>query len=300
MLGRPSIVVFDIAEFVLAVNTSYTFSETWFQSSTWMFVNSYESDGDKKLSSIQLFIEWFERYHGNKIKIDSQIYFLNGNATHVSLLEMYRICQELPLRIRPLISFQDGEEEYLESTMIWSRRNNLHGCSLKVAFVDQFPIISRAMSDSELINQPVYHVYEAGNTTMYGGLMDHVEIIKQLSSDLNFTTTWIQTKDKSYGVFNKKTRKWDGLIHLIMTDEADLSNAYLTVTPSRSEVISFTFGFDRTRYGLFMKKPNREPKWDTFINVLNPQYWVALSAIFVGLSSFLKDVNSSNKKVFWF
>ena len=162
--------------------------------------------------------------------------------------------------------------------MLWSRRNELSGCTLRVAYVDQPPIISRAESGEELNNAE--HILNAGNITMYGGKNSHLEILQRLSDDLNFTITWVQAMDNSYGVFNKEKGVWDGLIKLIMDGEADLSNAYLTITPSRSEVVSFSIGFDHTRYGLFMKKPSRHStSWGTFIILLHPQYWAALISI---------------------
>ena len=276
VLNQPSytiIVVLGFKKSILVQNIISNLSDELLRNYTWLFVNPYD---EKNSSSVNYFKQSFEIRNDQKITFDSQMYVLNGNVTHASLVEVYKTCRDTPLIIRKLVVMSDENEAYLESMNMWSRRNDLMGCSLRVAYIDRFPYISMAESDEDLMNRNVKHIFKSGNTTMYGGMLNSIEMIKLLASDLNFTVSWVHAKDNSYGIFNKQTGKWDGLIGLMMDDKADLSNDYLIVTPSRSRVISFTVGFASSRYGLFMKIPSRAASWDTFVNVFSPQYWFAL------------------------
>jgi ionotropic glutamate receptor len=120
-------------------------------------------------------------------------------------------------------------------------------------------------------------VFTSGGVTMVGGLLNEIDMIKRLAMDLNFTVTWIESIDRSYGVYNSETEMWDGLIKLILEDKADLSNAYLSTTKSRSSVVSFTPGFFISEHGLFMKKPQPHSSWTTYLDVFDPEYWLRLT-----------------------
>ena len=271
----------------------------YFERDTWLFINMFDHKLRSNNSSNETF---FKTWDEKEIRLDSQIYFLNENESYASLLEVYKPCQNsLPL-FRSLINFDKNGTDYLENKMIWSRRNKLDNCILNVAYVDQPPLISLARSDDVLAT--ARHILKSGNKTMYGGRYSHLEIIQRLSFDLNFTIKWVQATDNSYGVFDNQKGTWNGLIKLIMEGDAEFSNAYLTVTPSRSDVVSFSLGFDQTRYGLFMKKPSRHStSWVTFISFLHPQYWFALISIsFLSVASGLVlfynvDIEYSNSTV---
>lgn len=251
------------------------FLKRYFKAETWLFINVYENKLMTNYSSETSFAKIWNK---KEIRLDSQIYFLNGNESHASLFELYKPCHNSILQVRELANFYFSNTKYLASETIWNRRDRLDGCTLKVAYVDQPPLISKAKSSNDLVNAK--HILESGNTTMIGGEYSHLEIIQRLSHDLKFSIEWVQAMDSSYGVFDNAKETWDGLIKLMMDGDSDFSNAYLTVTPSRSHVVSFTIGFDQTRYGLFMKKPSHHStSWDTFISLLHPQYWFAIISI---------------------
>ena len=51
----------------------------------------------------------------------------------------------------------------------------------------------------------------------------------------------VQVKDGKYGsVVDSATNTWNGMINEVLTDEADLALAILTVTEQRSQVVDFT------------------------------------------------------------
>ena len=66
------------------------------------------------------------------------------------------------------------------------------------------------------------------------------------------------------------------MIGLITNNEADLSNAFLTVTSLRSQAITFTADIGILKFGLYMAKPSISPSWSTFIDVFDMKYWITL------------------------
>ena len=137
-----------------------------------------------------------------------------------------------------------------------------------------------ARDKKELENVNKRYVIEGDNElTMYGGSVNQIELTKLLKSDSNFTISWIKAEDNSYGVYNQEQNTWNGLVGLLIKNMADLSNAHLTVTPGRSDVISFSADFDRTQFGLFMAKPGITFSWSTFVDVFDKSYWIALCVI---------------------
>ena len=63
---------------------------------------------------------------------------------------------------------------------------------------------------------------------------------------------------------------------MISSDEADFSNALLTVTSLRSQAIAFTADIGMLNFGLYMAKPSISPSWSTFIDVCDRSYWCFL------------------------
>ena len=172
------------------------------------------------------------------------------------------------------------------------------GCTLRVAYLDRFPFITKAQENTSLLNVHERRVFRSGNMTMYGGNINQIQILKLLSYDLNFTISWVRAEDNSYGVYNAKTKEWDGLIGLIVKDMADLSSAHLTVTSLRSSAVDFTAEFDNTKFGLFMKKPKLSSSWGTFLEVFYLTYWICLIAIVLAcsliLAMFFVILNNNN------
>ena len=275
------LVVLDFKIADLIRQAVFRSSRAFVQDNTWLFVNPYD---DKNASDINNFKQSLEYWHNENIKLDSQLYVLNGNLTYASLLEVYKVCKDGELTITEVQNITDVTELQDQTTMIWDRRNDLMGCTLRIAYVDSFPYITKAKEDDVLTNINRRYILKSGNTTMYGGMVNQLEIMTLLVSDLNFTISWIRAEDNSYGVYNTDTKSWNGLIGLMTTDKADLSNAYLTVTKSRSTAISFTTEIDQTNFGLFMAKPGISPSWSTFVDVFNLKYWCVLFTVAILLS----------------
>ena len=245
----------------------------YFQKHTWLLVNPYDCDNISEKESFRGIVDSWNKHI---ITLDSQLYILNGNLSFASLLEVYKECKDGEIKIQEVLKVSNNTDSLEQNTKLWDRRNNLMGCNIRVAYVDKYPLITTNKSNAKFKDTKPRYTIQSGNKTVYGGVINRVELIKQLSLELNFSTTWVLAEDNSYGVFDEKTRQWNGLINLLLNDKADLSNSFLAVTSLRSTAVSFTIDIGRYKHGLYMAKPSISASWFTFIEVFDVKYWLAL------------------------
>ena len=251
-----------------------------FRKNIWLLIDYLEYPQNVKIDERQIF-HYSNVINHDNIVLDSQIYTLSRQGNFSIIHEVYKICKDDDISIKVLHSIPDQREnETYQIDKLVERRKDLMGCELRVAYVDSYPYITRAKEEKELEGVNKRYVIKGDNElTMYGGSVNQIELIKLLKSDLNFTISWIKAEDNSYGVYNQEQNTWNGLVGLLIKNVADLSNAHLTVTPGRSDVISFSADFDRTQFGLFMAKPGITFSWSTFVDVFDKSYWIALCVI---------------------
>ena len=266
---EPSLIVvldYNNSNFVQSVMTDI--SSKQFLENTWLMINPFKH---KNLKEENKFVTDLQNKISDKLLFDTQLYILSGKLSSASLLEVFKTCYNYNLKITKVQELSKDMALNNKKLSLWGRRNNLMGCNLRIAYIDQPPFISKRKDSSK-----IRYTFEFGNQTFYGGNINQIELIEMLSKDLNFTTTWIPTKDNSYGVYDKETKEWNGLIGMIANGEADLSNAFFTVTSLRSHAITFTADIGILKFGLYMAKPSISPSWSTFVDVFNNSYWGSL------------------------
>ena len=272
---RTLIIVFGLDNGNLIWRSVFGMSAEYFRNSTWLLINPYE---DKNGLNKKKFQDSIELWLGHKAVLDFQLYVLIGNSAEASLLEIYKKCKNNKMVVTEVQKIEEMHHLAYDHQDKWERRKDLTGCILRVAYVDDFPFTSRAKRLDELKGIDPRFILKSGNITMYGdGGVNNVELFKHLVSDLNFTISWV--KADVYGVYNKESKTWEGIIDLLSKGEADISNAHLINTAIRSAAVTFTNGFARAKYGLFMARPTREPSWSTFLDVFSRNYWLVLLAI---------------------
>ena len=243
----------------------YNISKEQFQENTWLIINPYTYTNS---SDESMFAKSFQDLRSNQITFDTQLYILSGTMYSASLVEIFKTCDDNDLIYNTVQTLQHENPPNQKSILLWERRNNLMGCNLRVAYIDQHPYITKNKDSSK-----IRYTAQFGNETFYGGQINQIQLMELLSDELNFTTVWIPTKDNSYGVYNGVTKRWNGLIGMLANDQADLSNAFFTVTSLRSKAITFTADIGILKFGLYMAKPSVSPSWTTFIDVFDFKYW---------------------------
>ena len=116
------------------------------------------------------------------------------------------------------------------------------------------------------------------------GLM--VDIINLLSKRLGFAFELHFVKDGRYGGIDEKTGRWNGFIGELLSGEADMALATLTINAQRSRVVDFTYPYAEVGIGILTAANYKEIQLfnSDFFNPLSPQLWlVSLVTVFVVL-----------------
>ena len=207
------------------------------------------------------------------------MYLLSGIYEHAQLFELYHACEKSPLSTKLIKEFHTGiKTVYTKTDYIWNRRQDLLGCTLKVTYFEDNPLIkivknnSVTMKASEMDNN--YMV--AGNLIMLG---TQIELFKNLMKDLNFSVEWLYEESHVYGTYNRATQSWSGIVGQLERGEADMSIFQLYVTSSRRSAVTFSMPIDYNDYGLYMQKPRQSLTWSTFIKVFSIDYWVTVAFV---------------------
>ncbi|XP_075975521.1 glutamate receptor ionotropic, kainate 2-like [Anticarsia gemmatalis] len=99
------------------------------------------------------------------------------------------------------------------------------------------------------------------------------DILKQ--ENYNYTYEFVDAKNKTYGKFDTKTKKWNGLIGDLLDKKADLAVCDLTITEERKKVVDFSVPFMTLGISiLFTKERKVMPGTYSFLNPYSFDVWM--------------------------
>ncbi|VDI39698.1 Hypothetical predicted protein [Mytilus galloprovincialis] len=105
-------------------------------------------------------------------------------------------------------------------------------------------------------------------TKQYSGIT--IELLKQLSYNLNFTYEIIPPPDGKWGV-GSDNNSWNGMIGQLQRREIDMIAAPLGVQSHRETVMDFTHPYYYEFSAILMKKPNQnDTRWATLLDPFSP------------------------------
>ncbi|KAJ2951071.1 hypothetical protein O0L34_g5451 [Tuta absoluta] len=91
----------------------------------------------------------------------------------------------------------------------------------------------------------------------------------------DYTYTFVNDEDKSYGAINPKTKKWDGLIGDLLDKKADLAVCDLTITEERKKAVDFSVPFMSLGISiLFTQEHKVTPGMFSFLNPYTFDVWM--------------------------
>ena len=133
--------------------------------------------------------------------------------------------REGPLVLEKIGEWTNSYGLMVYDPIIWRRRANLHGARVRATVID-LPVMSTNFSFDH-------------QGKLIGGKGFLFDLWHVLEGDLNFTSSLSLTID---GKFGGKTRNgtWDGMVGMLLRDEADVILSSLTKTSIRYQVIDFT------------------------------------------------------------
>ncbi|CAG9865359.1 unnamed protein product [Phyllotreta striolata] len=117
-----------------------------------------------------------------------------------------------------------------------------------------------------------------------------IDVIDELSRLLGFNYTLIEQEDGSYGVMNKTTGKWDGMMGAIIDGKADLAITDLTITSERESAVDFSEPFMNLGISILYRKPEPvPPSLFMFVSPFSFTVWFMLcvSYLIVSIAIFI-------------
>ena len=249
------------------IKQSITSDNTYDQNS-WLFLLSTEYKEKNLTSVVSGLID------PASIHLNSQIYILVGSDTDGKFIEVYRECKENPILFKDLIIFSNKSGIYRYAEFIWKRRQNLHHCSICVAY------INTALTYE--IDVPSHCTHDVETKTTIGGKtfcskLPFSSHFSSVAKELNISVDWLHSEDNTYGTFDEETGNWNGIVGLLATNKAEISVSELVISESRSRAISFSSPIRQYKHKLYMARPAPAPTWNTFIMILSYQYWIAIA-----------------------
>lgn len=85
-----------------------------------------------------------------------------------------------------------------------------------------------------------------------------VDLLEELIKKLHFNYELVFAPDNNYGVFNHKTKKWTGMMGMLVEGDADMIIADLTETAKRREAADFTSPYLTTGIGIMYHQVTRQ------------------------------------------
>uniref|UniRef100_A0A6P7GKP7 Glutamate receptor ionotropic, kainate 3-like isoform X3 n=1 Tax=Diabrotica virgifera virgifera TaxID=50390 RepID=A0A6P7GKP7_DIAVI len=142
-------------------------------------------------------------------------------------------------------------------------------------------------------SNPPYQMLKDSTTQLLGNERYEgygIDLIEELSKILGFNYTFELQADGKYGVLNKVTGKWDGMMGEIIDGRADLAITDLTITSERESAVDFSEPFMNLGITILYKKPEPvPPSLFMFISPFSFRVWTMLgvSYLIVSISIFI-------------
>lgn len=122
--------------------------------------------------------------------------------------------------------------------------------------------------------------------TRYEGFC--IDLIEEISKQLNFKYEFELVPDGAYGTYNKETKQWNGLIRRLLDHDADLAICDLTITYERESAVDFTMPFMNLGISILFRKPEeKEPDLFSFLSPLSTDVWLYMATAFLAVSIML-------------
>ena len=260
-----------------------------FADNTWLILLDESNFTYNMEDRVDDFVKTFGLENHPGFHIDSQVYLLLKHGSSLSMYEVFRTCNNVPLTIKRILKIKmDNVVKEGMDSFIWNRRDNLLGCSIPVAYINGPPYFFPAPIQHESCENSKTNEHDQkegicisntkNNLMINGSQMvgKSAYMFELLIVALNFTPSWKKADDDSYGVFNNETNEWNSIsiMSLVVDHMAELSAIELSVTETRSSYVSFSTQVELIRSRLYMQRPPSAYSWTTFLEVFNHLYWV--------------------------
>ncbi|XP_034949812.1 glutamate [NMDA] receptor subunit 1 [Chelonus insularis] len=192
-----------------------------------------------------------------------------------------------------------------ESEVIWPGRTQTKPVGfmipthLKVLTIEEKPFVYVRSTEDECAQDeipcPHFNATDNNITRKYCCKGYCIDLLKQLSKNINFTYSLALSPDGQFGSYVTKDtggkKEWTGLIGELVNERADMIVAPLTINPERAEFIEFSKPFKYQGITILEKKPSRSSTLVSFLQPFSNTLWilVMVSVHVVALVLYLLD-----------
>ncbi|XP_037026038.1 glutamate receptor ionotropic, kainate 2-like [Bradysia coprophila] len=114
------------------------------------------------------------------------------------------------------------------------------------------------------------------------------DVIETLALNIKFSYKLELVDDNKQGSYDKKTKKWNGLVKRLLDRKADLAICDLTITYERRTQVDFTMPFMTLGISILYAKPHKEPPdLFSFMSPLSLSVWIYMATAYLCISVLL-------------
>ncbi|KAK3773341.1 hypothetical protein RRG08_023223 [Elysia crispata] len=171
--------------------------------------------------------------------------------------------------------------------------------NLKVVTLEEIPFVDVLPMPKDGVCRPVSPAEYAfpcrNHSKVYCCMGYCMDMLANIAKDVGFNFTVHLSKDRKYGSFEKrngsKRNYWNGMMGELMSEDADLIVAPLTINPERANDIDFTKPFKYQGLNILVKKNKKDSSLASFLQPFEDTLWilVGLSVHVVALVLYLLD-----------
>ncbi|CAD5115500.1 DgyrCDS4470 [Dimorphilus gyrociliatus] len=148
---------------------------------------------------------------------------------------------------------------------------NLNNVTLNITTILESPFVMRKTKDEMMFSKNK-------NQRLKGFCIDMLE---KLSENLKFKYEIQIVKDGSYGTLDPQTKKWNGLIGEVMSEEIDMAVAPLTINYERQQVVGFTKPYMDLGLKLLLSKEVEKVNIYGYLEPFEKGLWAAVVGTFI-------------------
>lgn len=108
-----------------------------------------------------------------------------------------------------------------------------------------------------------------------------IDMLEKLSENLKFKYEIRVVKDGNYGTMDPQTKKWNGMIGEVMSDEIDMAVAPLTINYERQQVVGFTKPYMDLGLKLLLSKEVEKVNIFGYLDPFETGLWAAVVGTFI-------------------
>ena len=212
------------------------------------------------------------------LRLDTRLYLYTSVGETIHLKEIYAVNKET--KLQTVGTWKPNTGLTITTKNMWERRMNLERMMIQVATIS-WPLLQEVQYD------------ESGKSIIWGsGLF--LEPLNILAKRLNFTLKLMDSIDGKWGALDSDGT-WNGLIGMLIKDQADIVGAAISWTEARCSVVTCGTAFSKQVMTLVSSSSNIESEANPwiYVEIFPHGAWYVCCAVIMSISTCFAVINYS-------